>query len=87
MTQTFDPDIKFLLGPPADPELRPPLESSQKDSGRAGTREQRCLELEPRLAVLLAEREGESFGWADLLAACETRRVLEPEPIVCGRRR
>ena len=66
MTQTFDPAIKFVLVPPADPELRP------------------RLELEPRLAVLLAEREGESFGWADLLDLCETRHVLEPELVTSG---
>jgi hypothetical protein len=50
-------DIQFLLGPPADPDLRSRFESSQKGSS-PDTSEQRCLELEPRLAVLLAERQG-----------------------------
>jgi hypothetical protein len=86
MTQTFFPDIQFLLRPPADPELRPTFESSQDDSGRAGTRERRGLELELQLAVRLAEREGESCGWEDLLDAFETYPVLGPEPVTSGRR-
>ena len=79
MTQTFDPDIQFLLGPPADPDLRSRFEGLQDDSG-PGTTEQRCLELEPRLAVLLAEREGGSSLLSELfsLVLGTPVRVVDP---------
>lgn len=72
-------DIQFLLGPPADPDLRSRFESAQKRSG-PGTTEQRCLELEPRLAVLLAAREGGSSLMSELFSlVLETPvRVVHP---------
>jgi hypothetical protein len=68
MTQRFTPDITFILGPPADPELLARFGEVQKPSGAVRDLRQRSLELEPRLAVLLAERDGEPSILSELLS-------------------
>ena len=68
MTHEFTPSISFLLGPPADPELLARFEKAQRSRGGDVSQIERCLELEPRLPVLLAERDGKESLLSELFS-------------------
>jgi len=65
MTRKFIPDITVFLGPPADPELRARFEKAQRSPVGTSGAEERWLQLEPRLPVLLEKRDGHSGAEAD----------------------
>ncbi len=68
MTQPFTPDITFLLGPPADPELRARFEAAQSGSRSSTDPAKVGAQLEPRLPLLLAARNGELSLLSDLVS-------------------
>ena len=59
MTQPYVPEITFVLGPPRDPELLAAYQNAQEWSDPGKDFLQFCHGLEPRLASLLAARNGE----------------------------
>jgi len=80
MTQRFIPDITFLLGPPADPEVLARFEAAQERPVGAGSGEERWRQLEPRLQLLLVEDEGKPTLLSELfsLVLRTPVRVVDP---------
>ena len=69
MTQPFNPEITFVLGPPTDPELLARYEKAQEPAEPGLDVEQFCLRFEPRLTSLIAENDGEPSILSTLVSA------------------